>query len=442
MRCSNLGSLTFMFALLTGCGGGGSGQTETTETETAGSTGSGSTTAPTTTAPTTTAAEGCGNGAIEGDEVCDGADLGGKTCEDIDPLFSSGALVCADDCMSLDASNCELPPGTALVTLNELTSEGALAGPWMGKGDLIELYNAGDMPADLSGWQLSDDMTLPVGKTYVFPDGTTLGPKQWLVLAEFNDVTAEGDFPFGLSQSAVETVVLVGSGGQMIDTVTFDGVKATVSYCRVPDGTGAWQQCDQTFEAQNAAAASFCGDGAKNGAELCDGTDLGGQTCLGLDLGFMGGTLACAPDCTFDATGCDSGSTLVLNELEATNDDIELYNAGNAPVDLSGWILTDDLVDANYNPVADAEKMIFTAQTTLGAKQYLVVKKGMGQNEHPFGLGTTGDTVTLLQPNLQVVDLVAYAMDEATTSYCRLPDGPGGEWTPVCTPTLGAPNQP
>jgi len=51
-----------------------------------------------------------------------------------------------------------------------------------------------------------------------------------------------------------------------------------------------------------------------------------------------------------------------------------------------------------------------------------------------------GDTVTLLMPNLEVVDQVTYAADEAAQSYCRLPDGPGGAWTVGCEPTLGAAN--
>src|SRR5262249_8363095 len=36
--------------------------------------------------------------------------------------------------------------------------------------------------------------------------------------------------------------------------------------------------------------------------EDCDGADLGGQTCA--SLGFLGGTLACGADCTFDTAQC------------------------------------------------------------------------------------------------------------------------------------------
>jgi hypothetical protein len=49
-----------------------------------------------------------------------------------------------------------------------------------------------------------------------------------------------------------------------------------------------------------------CGDSTVNLGEDCDGASLGGQTCA--SLGFQSGTLACAPDCTFDTSECVAGS--------------------------------------------------------------------------------------------------------------------------------------
>lgn len=46
----------------------------------------------------------------------------------------------------------------------------------------------------------------------------------------------------------------------------------------------------------------LCGNGTLDAGEQCDGTNLGGGTCL--SLGFAGGTLACAPDCTYDTSNC------------------------------------------------------------------------------------------------------------------------------------------
>ncbi|HEX3760725.1 MAG TPA: hypothetical protein VHW23_18550, partial [Kofleriaceae bacterium] len=64
----------------------------------------------------------------------------------------------------------------------------------------------------------------------------------------------------------------------------------------------------------NAASATFsfvlatgqCGDGVKNGNELCDGSDFGTTTCG--SLGHASGTLVCNATCDgFDAGGCDGG---------------------------------------------------------------------------------------------------------------------------------------
>ena len=378
----------------------------------------------------------CGNGAIDGSEPCDGADLGGKACADVDPAFT-GTLACAADC-SFDVSGCSVDPGAPRVVFNEVTSQGALAGPFAGKGDAIELYNAGGAAADLSGWKLSDDATLPADRTYVFPPGTQLAPKAFLVLVTLDDVTGEGDFPFGISATNEETLTLATADSVASDTLIVDGAAATISYCRLPDGTGAWQACDQSFGEPNQAASMACGDGTRAGAEACDGADLGGATCQ--SLGFGGGALACSQTCTLDASMCTSASSVALNELESGEDRIELVNAGDAPVDISGWILTDDVVDANYDPAQDLEKLVFAPNTSLAAGQFLVVPKGMLVNQHPFGLGAAGDTVSLLRPDLTPASQVTYGPDQATLSYCRLPDGPTGAWMPDCIPTFGAAN--
>jgi hypothetical protein len=381
----------------------------------------------------------CGDGELGGDEACDGGELGGKTCADIDESFIGGELGCTADCV-FDTSACEVDPALPLVVLNEVLSKSAVAGPFADMGDAIEIFNAGGAEADLSGWKLSDDPLFSLEKTYVFPVGTTLAPGEWLVLVELDAMLGEGDFPFGISSEAEETLALVDGLDAPVDQVVVPGADAVVSYCRLPDGLGAWQKCDQTLGAANAGPSSDCGDGVVEGGEECDGAELGGETCEGLGLGFTGGTLACTPACTFDASMCTSDNTVAINELESTNDAIEIHNAGNQPVDLSGWILTDDPVAADYDPANDLEKLVFPANTSLGAKQFLVVAKGNGPTQHIFGLSANGDTVTLLQASLDVVDQVSYGINEATVSYCRLPDGPGGTWTTGCMPTFGMAN--
>lgn len=60
-------------------------------------------------------------------------------------------------------------------------------------------------------------------------------------------------------------------------------------------------------------ASQGCGDGTRNGGEVCDGSDLGSQTCQ--SIGFSGGSLACAAGCmAYDLGGCDAPPSPVLRK--------------------------------------------------------------------------------------------------------------------------------
>jgi hypothetical protein len=110
-------------------------------------------------------------------------------------------------------------------------------------------------------------------------------------------------------------------------------------------------------------------------------------------------------------------------------------------VPLAGWILTDELSSPRdaYDPDADPDRLEFAAGVTIGPGEFMVIAGG-DPPLHPFGLGADGDHVTLLDADGNVVDFVEYGPDEAAVSYCRVPDGPFGDWEPNCTPTPGEPN--
>lgn len=418
--------------------GGSESSTSTTlsTTEADSSSSAGTTSEPDT---SSTGAGDCGNGMIDAGEDCDGDDLGGMSCSDVDRNFTSGTLACDASC-SFDTSACSMDPLVPVVTLNEITSTPVPEGPYVGAPDAIELYNAGNGPADLSGWRLTDDPMFAVDSTYTFPAGSTLEAGEYLVLVQIG-INDQGDYPFGISDDSVESIVLDDGSGTVIDSIDVDGYDARISWCRIPDGDGEWTWCDQTFGETNVEAVTACGNDVLEDGEECDGADLGGADCVSIGLGFTGGTLACTPGCVPDVSGCVTESQLVINELESTGDDVELFNAGTEDIDISGWIMTDDDVDAAYDPMVDTEELTFAAGTIIGAGEYLVVPSGMGVNEHPFGLSGNGDQVTIAQVGpVVVIDTVAYGMGQAATSYCRQPNGPGGTWTADCTPTMGGPN--
>ena len=66
----------------------------------------------------------CGNNAVEGIEVCDGADLSSQTCRTLG--YSSGSLSCLSDCSDYDTSQCttvvtslQLKPQSCAASVNE-----------------------------------------------------------------------------------------------------------------------------------------------------------------------------------------------------------------------------------------------------------------------------------------------------------------------------------
>jgi len=54
----------------------------------------------------------CGNDVIEGDELCDGSDLGGETCSS--QGLGRGRLAGLPDCSGFDPSGCTFGSGTLL----------------------------------------------------------------------------------------------------------------------------------------------------------------------------------------------------------------------------------------------------------------------------------------------------------------------------------------
>lgn len=365
----------------------------------------------------------CGDNEATGDEVCDGTDLRGRTCGDFG--FASGTLACEADCRGFDLSGCASPVlpdcgDSPCVVINEVTST---------DDDEIELYNQSPEAIDLSGWWIIDDN--PENPRYVFPAGTRIEAGEFMVLVK--GIHHE----FGLGRE--DEVNLYNAGDVLVDATAWPRDAAAISWCRLPDGTGAFQSCaEQTFGAANVTAAGgFCGDGEAAGDEVCDGDDLRGTTCA--DLGWETGSLACAEDCmAFDTSGCSMPAApscegdfcVVINEVTSSDEDfVEFLNIGDEAVDLSGWWFIDD------NP-QDNEPYVFSDGTVLLPGMYLVREKDV---HHTFGLGRQ-DEVNLYNASGQLIDATAWPRDGAAVSWCRIPNGVG-VFQSCSTQTFGAPNE-
>lgn len=105
--------------------------------------------------------------------------------------------------------------------------------------DWVELYNTTSGALDLYGVYLSDKFSTP--QKFMFPENTIIPAKGFMVVwADEDTSTAQYVHAnFKLSASG-EQLMLSGSDGSIIDSVTFGAQAADVSWGRCPDGTGSF----------------------------------------------------------------------------------------------------------------------------------------------------------------------------------------------------------
>lgn len=116
-------------------------------------------------------------------------------------------------------------------------------------GSWIELYNRSDAAVNLSGYSISDNETKP--RKWVFPDGTSIAAKGYLVLQLAGSLPREGQSKSDITDeqrrltlnfdiaAAGETIYLYNETGRMIDRAVVPESRSCVSYGR--DASGAWK---------------------------------------------------------------------------------------------------------------------------------------------------------------------------------------------------------
>lgn len=157
--------------------------------------------------------------------------------------------------------------------------------------------------------------------------------------------------------------------------------------------------------------------------------------------------------------GMPGAGRLVVNEMRASGDDwIELYNAGDAPIDLGGYGVADTEADGGAPRVSLALR--FPTGTMLGPGQYVFIladvadagagpqtsclaDSGIARCYHAGWAisASRGETLSVIDARDNVVVRVTYPPNAAPSgqSWGRLPNGTG-EFAPN-RPTPGASNQ-
>ena len=128
-------------------------------------------------------------------------------------------------------------------------------------------------------------------------------------------------------------------------------------------------------------------------------------------------------------------NVIFLNEFDATNKKIEIYNASNVEVDMTGWTLSKDEIDWT----------IPAGRAKVPAKGYIVyTAKSDGTTDPTFGLsGTKGFRMVLTDASGNVVDDVDNITNIVTIgegqSWGRITDG-ADQFVVFDSPSIGSAN--
>ncbi len=265
----------------------------------------------------------CGNNLIESGEVCDGTDLGGLDCRAAG--FAGGELRCVD-CKGFDLSGCS---GVYAICGNQ-KREGAEAcdGPDVGGLDCKDAgFDTGQLRCQASCDGFDTRGCLGTGP--VCGNGVTEGLEscdgidmpQTLGCADFGFVSGRlacNDTCDGFDTTACSYAASICGNGLREGPELCDRLDVNGTTCQDLGFLDGRPRCNldcKSFDTSSCISAPKCGNGVREQGEFCDRLDLDGLDCQALS--FTGGSLHCRADCQgFDTTDCTSGAVCGNNKLE------------------------------------------------------------------------------------------------------------------------------
>ena len=272
--------------------------------------------------------------------------------------------------------------------------------------EYIELYNRGDRPVDLSGW------TLSIAVNMVFPLNTILEPDGYLVVCR-NEVVVQsfygitntvGNYFDDKLANSGETIVLKDNDNQIIDQVTYSDGSHPVGldpWPGEPDGAGPslelfFPESDNDL-AQNWGVGQGFTPGVANNPAINGGSDI------------VINEIMYKPQREELREKFDPANATIY--LEDGDDElgeyVELFNKGNATVDLSNWSFTDGIA-YTFPPGTslDPNRLLVVAADPNAVNQRYGITNVFG----PFtgGLSDGGERITLRDNNNLVADTVRY----------------------------------
>ena len=231
--------------------------------------------------------------------------------------------------------------------------------------DLIEICNSADYPVDISGFQLGD---IDGKSRYAFPAGTVLAPGEYLCV--YCDKTVEGYAPFEISRAGGEVFYLIAKNGAVVDQAQTLALDTDQSMVRREDRSWEVSRVVTPGTANDVYAQGYR-DVYNSGVSAVRITEL------------------------------SSGRSGYLAAYQMPCDWVELHNTAQEAVDISGFILSDNVGNDKYH---------FPQGTVLAPDQYFVVSctdRVAAPEVAPFGLSRdTAETVVLKTADGRIVEII------------------------------------
>jgi len=238
----------------------------------------------------------CGDGVADGEEICDGADVRGKTCEALG-FSPKGVLSCKAGCKGFDVSGCSRcgdgKKGTGEACDGKELGQATCKDQGFSGGKLGCHFSCQSF--DTSGCYKCGDGRVDTGELC---DGPALA-SQTCKARGFEG----GTLACGASCKAFDTSGCYRCGdGKITGTDLCDGADVGNKNCEGFGFEAGTLKCRKDCKWYDFTGCYKCGDGAITGKDKCDGKDLGGKTCA--SLGYYAGVLGCRSDCTLDSAAC------------------------------------------------------------------------------------------------------------------------------------------
>ena len=310
------------------------------------------------------------------------------------------------------------PASSTSLLLTEILYNPATAGG----SEFLEFKNSSQLPVDLSGVIVSGAVD------YVFPIGTLLAVGERLVVAgdltAFNALYKSQESPWATD----ENLQVVGPWSGRLSN---SGETITVT---AADGTRIFE-----FDFGDSGAWPGRADGKGSSLELNDRPEIPTDP-IKLSAYLSAPHNWHASAAFIGSPGAASGDSpgIVINEVLAdggqpgSGDMIEFYNASNAEIDISGWLLSDSTEFARFR-IPDGALVLPGSFFTLSATDGL------------FGISSrNGDELYLVEPDaegnpLRFSDHVSFDPSAGGESFGRWPDATGSLY-PMRKQTFGARN--